>query len=175
MLNDFCEPGGAMVLPGAERLYEPINRLAGAVRSRGGKVVWACDRHESLADTEFRKRLPHCLAGTWGSQIVEALPRGTDDHELVKHRFSAFFETDLERWLADRGLHQLIVCGVVTNICVRSTVHDAFFRDLDVYVPADACAATGSREQQSTLYDIATHFGTVTHVPALVSALSQSS
>ncbi|MBV8987558.1 MAG: cysteine hydrolase, partial [Solirubrobacterales bacterium] len=137
MLNDFCETGGAMVLPGAERLYEPIRRLAAAVRDHGGKVVWACDRHESLADAEFRKRQPHCLAGSWGSQVVEALPREADDRELVKRRFSAFFGTDLQSWLAGHGLNQLIACGIVTNICVRSTVHDAFFRDLDVYVPHD--------------------------------------
>ncbi|MBV9047466.1 MAG: cysteine hydrolase, partial [Solirubrobacterales bacterium] len=92
-----------------------------------------------------------------------------------KRRFSAFFGTDLQSWLAGHGLNQLIVCGIVTNICVRSTVHDAFFRDLDVYVPHDACAATSAREQQSTLYDIATHFGTVTDVPALVAALARSS
>ncbi len=51
--------------------------------------------------------------------------------------------------------------GVVTNICVRSTVHDAFFNGYQVVVPSDACAATGPREQESSLYDIATHFGVV--------------
>lgn len=173
MLNDFCEPGGAMLLPGAERLYKPITRLIAAVRRHGGKVVWACDRHQSLEDAEFRKRLPHCLAGTWGARVVEALPRERGDRELVKRRFSAFFDTDLEQWLAGESRDELIVVGVVTNICVRSTVHDAFFRDLRVYVPRDACAATGPREQESTLYDIATHFGTVTDVAALEAALAQ--
>lgn len=175
MLNDFCEPGGAMMLRDADRLYEPITGLTTAVRECGGSVIWACDRHESLVDAEFRKRTPHCLAETWGARIVDALPRDPSDRELVKRRFSAFYDTDLERWLADHGLDQLIVCGVVTNICVRSTVHDAFFRDLEVYVPEDACAATGPREQESTLYDIATHFGTVTDVAALSAALAQSS
>ena len=51
--------------------------------------------------------------------------------------------------------------GVVTNICVRSTVHDAFFHGYRVVVPEDGVAATGPREQESSLYDIATHFGIV--------------
>jgi ureidoacrylate peracid hydrolase len=92
---------------------------------------------------------------------------------LPKRRFSAFFDTALAQWLEGRGRDQLIICGVVTNICVRSTVHDAFFRDLEVFVPRDACAATGEREQESTLYDISTHFGTVTDVATLIAALAQ--
>lgn len=175
MLNDFCEPGGAMVLPGADRLYGAIGRLVDAARGGGGKVVWACDRHATLDDAEFRKRTPHCLAGTWGAEVVDALRVHQDDFTLPKRRFSAFFDTDLERWLREHGLDQVIVCGVVTNICVRSTVHDAFFRDLGVFVPRDACAATGEREQESTLYDISTHFGTVTDVTTLVAALDHSS
>ena len=174
MLNDFCEPGGAMVLAEADRLYAPIARLVEAVHASGGKLIWACDRHDTLDDAEFRKRTPHCLADTWGAEIVDALPTHPDDFMLPKRRFSAFFDTVLEQWLQQHDRDQVIICGVVTNICVRSTAHDAFFRDLDVFVPRDACAATSEREQQSTLYDISTHFGTVTDVATLVAALNQS-
>lgn len=159
MVNDFLEPGGAMVLPGGDVLYEPINRLTDAVRRGGGEVVWVCDRHADLRDREFEKRTPHCLAGTWGAQVVDALVRADGDHELPKRRYSAFFQTDLDLWLRERDVRTLIVCGVVTNICVRSTVHDAFFRGYEVVVATDACAATGQREQDSTLFDIETHFG----------------
>jgi ureidoacrylate peracid hydrolase len=174
MLNDFCEPGGAMVLPDAERLYGPIAALVGASRACGAAVVWVCDRHEAETDAEFRKRTPHCLVGTWGAEIVSALPVTDGEAIVIKRRFSGFFDTDLEQRLRDGGRDQLVVCGVVTNICVRSTVHDAFFRDFDVYVPADACAATGEREQESTLYDIGTHFGTVTDVASVVTALGRA-
>jgi ureidoacrylate peracid hydrolase len=63
--------------------------------------------------------------------------------------------------------------GVVTNICVRSTVHDAFFLGYKVIVPQDCCAATGPREQISSLYDISTHFGTVTDASSVVRALTK--
>ncbi|MFF4776406.1 isochorismatase family protein [Microtetraspora fusca] len=171
MLNDFCSDGGAMVLPGADRLHDPINRLVDATRQAGGHVVWVCDRHDSLDDEEFRKRAPHCLAGTWGAEVVDGLSKADDDHLLVKRRFSAFFQTDLDAWLRRKGITRLIVCGVVTNICVRSTAHDGFFLGYDVLVPRDACAATGSREQASTLYDIETHFGTVAGTDELCLAL----
>jgi ureidoacrylate peracid hydrolase len=75
--------------------------------------------------------------------------------------------------LKDMLVDQLVVFGVVTNICVRSTVHDAFFNGYEVVVPRDCCAATGLREQESTLYDIATHFGIVSDAASVVAALSQ--
>ena len=67
----------------------------------------------------------------------------------------------------------VIVVGVVTNICVRSTVHDAFFHGYQVIVPEDCVAATGPREQESSLYDIATHFGFVTDANEVAAALEE--
>ena len=64
--------------------------------------------------------------------------------------------------MRELGIKTVIVTGVVTNICVRSTCHDAFFLGYQVIVPKDCVRATGSREQESTLWDIETHFGTVT-------------
>ena len=55
---------------------------------------------------------------------------------------------------------------------VRSTVHDAFFRGYEVIVPHDACAATSAREQVSSLYDIATHFGTVATTSEVTRAIA---
>jgi ureidoacrylate peracid hydrolase len=69
-------------------------------------------------------------------------------------------------------IDQLVVFGVVTNICVRSTVHDAFFNGYSVVVPRDCCAATGPREQESSLYDIATHFGVVSDAAAVTAAFA---
>lgn len=66
----------------------------------------------------------------------------------------------------------VIVMGVVTNICVRSTVHDAFFHGYSVIVPQDCCAATGPREQESSLYDISTHFGIVSDAQGVVAAIT---
>lgn len=91
---------------------------------------------------------------------------------MIKRRYSSFFQTDLDLTLKDLGVHQLVVFGVVTNICVRSTVHDAFFNGYEVVVPQDCCAATGPREQESSLYDIATHFGTVSTAAAVSAALA---
>ncbi len=174
MLNDFCTPGGSMVLPGAERLYPPQRQVIAAARAAGLPVIFVVDAHrpQLRRDREFLNREPHCREGTWGAAVVDELVRQDGDLTVFKRRFSAFFETDLDLTLKDLVVDTLVVFGVVTNICVRSTVHDAFFRGYRVFVAEDCCAATGAREQASSLYDIATHFGTVTRSADVVAALT---
>lgn len=167
MLKDFCDPSGAMPLADADRLYPPIRALADAMRYTGQPVIWVADRHQP-DDREFAKRATHCLAGTTGAEIVDELPVRPDDLVVPKRRYSAFFSTDLDLLLREREITCVVVTGVVTNICVRSTVHDAFFLGYDVLVCEDAVAATGPREQESSLWDIDTHFGEVTgHVDVI--------
>lgn len=163
MVNDFCKPGGAMVLPGYESLLPAQTRMIEAGRAAGCPIVFVIDAHRGGApnDREFKKRTRHCIEGEWGSQVIDDLDMREDDIRIVKRRFSAFFNTDMDVTLKDYGITSLVVMGVVTNICVRSTVHDAFFLGYNVVVVEDGSAATGPREQASSLYDIATHFGVV--------------
>jgi ureidoacrylate peracid hydrolase len=177
MLNEFCKPGGRMVLPGYERLIGPQRRVIDAARAAGAPIFWVIQSHDPRLrrDRELLKRGEHCLLGTWGVEIVEELEPREQDFRLYKHRYSAFFQTPLDLLLKDMQCDQLVVFGIVTNICVRSTVHDAFFNGYEVVVPEDCCAATGEREQQSTLYDIATHFGVVSRSGLVVDALRAGS
>lgn len=164
MENDFCVEGGAMVLPGYEKLIGPQMRVIDAARAAGSPIVFITDAHRPNVhrDREFLKRSRHCIEGTWGSQVVEALKPRPDDHYVIKRRYSGFFGTDLDMTLKDLEVDSVVVMGVVTNICVRSTVHDAFFLGYKVFVPEDCVAAPTTREQTSSLYDIATCFGWVT-------------
>jgi ureidoacrylate peracid hydrolase len=173
MLNEFCKPGGAMVLPGYEALVPPQRRLIEAGRRAGCPIVFLIDCHRANVrqDREWLKRTPHCIEGSWGARVIEDLAPRADDLYVVKRRYSGFFNTDLDLTLKDSQVNAVVVCGVVTNICVRSTVHDAFFLGYQVVVPEDCVAATGPREQASSLYDIATHFGTVCSSEQVVAAL----
>jgi len=161
MLNEFLEPGGEMVLLEGRRVIEPINRLLTASRGMGMRVVWLCDEHPIPDDKEFEKRVPHCIGGTWNAGIIDAMDVAPDELRIAKRRYSGFFGTDLDLRLREWRVEQVVVTGVVTNICVRSTVHDAYFLGYDVFVPEDCVSATSDREQASTLYDIDTHFGDV--------------
>jgi ureidoacrylate peracid hydrolase len=174
MVNDFCKPGGAMVLPGYETLIAPQLAVIAAARAAGAPVIWVHDAHRPgmRREREWIKRTPHCVEGGWGPEIVADLGARADEIHVIKRRYSAFFQTDLDLTLKDMLAEQLVIFGVVTNICVRSTVHDAFFQGYEVVVPRDCCAATGPREQESSLYDIATHFGIVSDSASVAAALN---
>jgi ureidoacrylate peracid hydrolase len=163
MLNDFLAPGGKMVLEGGSILVPPMRKLLDKARESKIPVIYVNDCHRVglKEDREFRKREAHCIEGTWGAEVFEELKPRTGDFVIQKRRFSGFYETDLDLTLKDQGVETVIVMGVVTNICVRSTIHDAFFRGYGVIVPRDCVMATGEREQESSLYDIETHFGDV--------------
>lgn len=175
MVNDFCKPGGSMVLPGYEKLVPPQLQIMKAVRQAGGLVVYIVDAHRRGAkcDREFLKRSPHCYEGEWGSEIIDELAPQPDDQTVIKRRFSAFFNTDLDVTLKDWKIDTLIFLGVALNICVRATVHDAFFNGYRNFVVEDGVAATSPREQASTLYDIATHYGSVVTSESLVNHLTK--
>lgn len=173
MINEFCKPGGKMVLPGYLSLMPAQTALIARARTLDVPVIFVQDSHRKnmRRDREWVKRTPHGIENTWATQVIDDLAPQPDDICIIKHRYSAFFQTDLDLVLKDMLIDQVVIFGVVTNICVRSTVHDAFFLGYEVVVPADACAATGPREQESTLYDIATHFGAVSNSTAVIAAM----
>lgn len=172
MINEFLEDGGLMMLASGRALYGPIQQLVDAAHAAGATVVWLRDEHNDESDPEFRKRILHCLKGSWGTQIVDALKPGPNDIILPKHTYSGFFQTPLHATLQQHGITTLVVTGVVTNICVRSTSHDAFFLGYDVLVPEQCVSATSDREQASSLYDIDTHYGSVTSLEHVLSMLA---
>jgi len=173
MLNDFLKPGGKMVLEGGGVLIPPMRRLLTQARKAGLPVVYVNDSHRPglREDREFKKRSEHCIEGTWGAAVIDEIKPKKKDFVVLKHRFSGFYDTDLDLTLKDLCIDTVIVMGVVTNICVRSTIHDAFFRGYKVLVPRDCVMATGEREQESSLYDIETHFGDVTTSAKLIRSL----
>lgn len=172
MLKDFFDQGGAMVLEGGKALYAPHQKLLAAARAAHMPVVWL---NQSLPpdDSLFEMRAVHCLAGSWGAEVVDELPVEEGDIVIPKRRYSGFFQTTLDLTLRERGIDTVIVTGVVTNICVRSTVHDAFFLRYQVLVPEDLVMATSPQAQEVTLYDIDTHYGDVTNLENILVALQR--
>jgi ureidoacrylate peracid hydrolase len=162
LVNDFMKEGGKMVLAGGEKVIAPIQQIIEKARTRGSIIVYIKDFHRAdKPDAEFIIRDPHCIEGTWGAELIDELKPAKEDYIIQKRRFSAFFQTDLDLILRENKIEALIVVGVVTNICVRSTIHDAFFRGYACIVPEECVMATGDREQESSLWDIDTHFGWV--------------
>jgi len=140
MQNDFVKPGGALVVPTAAATIPAVQRLLSLARGRGIKVFFTQDTHQE-GDIEFPIWGPHVLRGTWGWQIVDELAPQPGERVLEKLRYDGFFGTPLDHELRLAGIHSLIVCGTVANICVLHTAGSAALRGYRVILPVDAVSA----------------------------------
>ena len=102
------------------------------------------------------------------AEIIESLTPHAGDHFIKKHTYSAFHETDLEDFLRDHDIKELVITGVMTNLCCETSARDAFNRDFRVYFPADANATASEEMQLATLMNLAWGFAYVTSTADLL-------
>lgn len=135
MLNDFIDEKGALYCGPSSRDIVPFVHLRLAAHRRAGSlVVFLHDAHAE-DDLEFEKFDKHCVAGTWGSQVIDELAPQSGEAVLPKTRYSGFYGTDLEQRLADYAPEAVEVVGVCTSICVMDTVGGLANRDYRTTVP----------------------------------------
>ena len=144
MLNDFFRQH-AHLAEQRTRLVAAINTLAEAFREQSQPVFWvrqefAPDMHDAFL--EMRKHnLRVTIAGTDGCELLPELDRRPTDTTIVKKRYSAFFGTELEAMLERIRPEVLVVAGINTHACVRTTVIDAYQRDYEVVVATEGIAS----------------------------------
>jgi nicotinamidase-related amidase len=148
MVNDFVT--GKLRNPRSEAIIPNIQELLRWGREEGSAVIFVNDAHLP-SDFELRVWGDHAMAGTEGAAIIPELDRGPDDYVLGKRTYSAFFETGLDPLLRQLDVKTLVVAGQHTNVCVRHTTADAFFRGYRVVVPRDAVEALNEEDHQSGL------------------------
>ena len=90
---------------------------------------------------------------------------------MIKHRYSALIETDLDLILRSRKVSSLLLAGIATNVCIESTARHGFIKDNQVTLLEDCCAAASLREHQGTLLSISRFFGDVAKADTVLAAL----
>lgn len=153
--NDFLHPDGAYGRAGQTAaeiaaLPERLTPLADQMRAAGSWIVSTqftlvpLKGGEPLISPHLKTLRPFLtkgdfVPGSWGHSLVDRLAPA--DISIEKVAYSAFYMTRLEWVLRKCDIRKLIVCGIVTNGGVASTVRDAHVRDFDVTVLSDGCAA----------------------------------
>jgi nicotinamidase-related amidase len=94
------------------------------------------------------------IAGTEDWKFLPEIKIESKDIILPKKRYSAFFDTDLDKILRPRGIRDLIISGVMTNLCCETTARDAFMRDYRVFFLIDGTATGSSELQLATLKNL---------------------
>jgi ureidoacrylate peracid hydrolase len=165
MQHDFGSRGGMFDLAGLDvapiqRLVQPISRVLEAARNAGLLIIYTRQEHNLDLSDAGGEHAPHwvkhqrmnvgrsvtapdgtesriLIRNTWNTAIVPELAPQSGDVVISKHRYSAFFETQLDSVLRARGIETLIFTGATTSVCVESTVRDATFRDYRCVVLRD--------------------------------------
>lgn len=124
----------------ASKIIPVINQLATAFRSCSCPVIFACDSFMD-GDFIFRGRMkPHAIRGTGGDLPIKELDVKSSDLILPKRRMSAFHKTDIDQTLRTWGIKTVVVCGIMTNVCVLLTAVDALQNDFNSIIVTDASA-----------------------------------
>jgi nicotinamidase-related amidase len=150
--DNFIENRNLPITPFARASIEPLNKLIEVFRGQKWPIVFSTDAfHED--DFIFKGRMhPHSLEGTEGAEVIDALDMQDDDLWLPKPRFSAFFNTGLEKWLREMGVSLCAVGGIATHFCVLTTVLDAICHDFKSVLLED-CSATFSKQVHEQTLD----------------------
>ena len=207
MQNDFGSKGGMFDLAGIDisgiqKAIGPTAKVLAAARQADIKIVYLkmafrpdlSDLGAPDSPNRLRRlrngvgnivRAPNGTEGrilirdTWNTDIVPELKPHADDVVMYKHRFSGFYQTDLDATLKKLGREHLIFTGCTTSVCVESTVRDAAFRDYACVLLADCMAepvgyGLPRSNHEASLLVIQSRFGWISDSDEFIKALGQA-
>jgi ureidoacrylate peracid hydrolase len=207
MQNDFGSLGGMFDLAGIDistiqNIVAPIASVLDAARAAGLPVIYTRQEHNADLSDAGNDDAPHrikhrrmqvgltvkapdgsesrvLVRDTWNTAIIDELAPKDGDAVVSKHRYSAFFETQLDALLRTKRIETLVFVGATTSICVESTVRDATFRDYRCIVLRDCTAEPIAQDaprsnKDATLLTIELLFGWTADSADLIGALTTS-
>jgi len=114
-----------------------------------------------------------CLEGSPESEIHRDISPERNEKVILKHRYSAFYNTDLETVLRCLHVEDIVIAGIMTNMCCESTARDAYYRDYRVFFPADGTGSITEEMHLASLLNLAFGFSWVTDVDTIVAQLGE--
>ncbi|MBY6059535.1 cysteine hydrolase family protein [Leisingera daeponensis] len=191
MQKDFCVDGYAASKAGrpiaaAQSIIPTLATLLEAARQSGVLVChvgfWTLEHH--LSDTApwlaQRRRATYAsdriaMEHSEGAEFIDALAPQHGEPVIRKHRYSAFKGTNLDTVLRARNIRSVVPTGVSTNVCVESSLRDAFETGFYTALPEDACASWDKALHDSTLRNVNARFGLTCNSADLINAWNGAS
>lgn len=153
MLNDFVT--GDLKCERGMRIIPNLKRLVEAARKHRIPVIYGNDAHYPHDTEVVAKWGNHAIKGTKGADVIPELKPAAKDYIVEKRTYSSFYETGLDPLLRSlykgEGVKTVILGGLHTNICVRHTAADAFFRGYKIIIVKDGVEAFTQEDHEQGL------------------------
>ena len=165
MQKFFLDPESPTFTCGGLAILPTLKRLIAAFRDTGRPVIYAQHiHHPDRIDAGIMGWWWEgmCLEGSPESEVHDEIAPLPNEKVIAKHRYSAFYNTDLETVLRCLNIEDLIISGIMTNMCCESTARDAYYRDYRVFFLADATGSINEEMHLASLLNLAYGFAYVT-------------
>ena len=172
MQRFFLNPDSPTFTCGGLAIIPNLKRLITAFREAGRPVIFTRhEHHPSGIDAGIMGWWWEgmCLEGSPESEIHQELKPLPGEKVVSKHRYSAFYNTDLDTVLRCLKIEDLVVTGIMTNMCCESTARDACYRDYRVFFPADGTGSVMEEMHLASLLNLSFGFAQITTVDELIS------
>lgn len=173
MQRYFAHSAGRAYLPATEAIIPKIGALVKNFRRLKLPVIFTRHGHKSKKDLGIMGRF-------WGDfikfgekdwEIIDELCPKPKEVVIDKTRYDAFFKTSLDSILKKLGVKQLVITGVMTNLCCETTARSAFGMNYEVYFICDATATNREEFHVGTLRAVANGFGIVVKSSGILESL----
>lgn len=164
MQNGFLNPESPLCIKGARATVPACAKVIAACRTAGVPVVFVNRAYRADGSDVERTRCrvwaeggKPLTPGSTGPISVENPPefgRCAGDYEIIKPRYSAFFQTPLDLLLRRLGVDTVLLTGTTTPNCIRTTCYDAISLDYRVVVLEDCCSSNTEDIQRANLLDM---------------------
>lgn len=148
-----------------------ILKLVDAFREAKLPIVFTRQAHKKGEDMGqmgrwWNGKLP--WEGTKAAMLVDPLKPRCGELVITKTRYSAFERTRLDAWLKKRKVDTVILCGIMTNVCVETTARHAFMKNFQPVVIEDACAANTTAHHRASILNLKYGFAVIEKTRAVV-------
>ncbi len=175
MQRFFLDPASPTYTEGGPAIMHNAVSLLKTFRKAGLPVIFTRHVHDAaLTDAGIMgwwwKGM--CIEGSVDSEVTPELAPKPGEKQIFKHRYSGFYNTDLETVLRVLKVEDLVISGVMTNLCCESTARDAYYRDYRVHFPADATGSITEELHVASLLGLSLGFARVTKTSILLGEIN---
>jgi len=178
MQRFFLDPASPTFTCGGLAILPTLKRLIAAFRAAGRPVIYT--RHVHHPDRLDAGIMGWwwegmCLEGSAESEVQDEIAPLPNEKVILKHRYSTFYNTDLETVLRCLKIEDLVISGIMTNMCCESTARDAYYRDYRVFFLADGTGSINEEMHLASLLNLAFGFAFVTTAGSVIQQLRRKS